>query len=148
MDQRIGLRRLVLRRIQGILHVDPLAAQHHGADRNALLFLVQVRDHKLSLISPYPARLIVTRQKLDRVVSRQKREPRVVFNRTLGQLTRRFAAQLYVHFIAHVRDRHAEFVFHLADEIDPGMFGAASTRQSQLAARNLDRHGNKVLRAI
>src|SRR5439155_7266904 len=47
--------------------------------------------------------------------------------------------------VAHVGDGQAEFVLHLADEIDASVFGAAATGQSQLTPRNLDDHGDKIL---
>ena len=55
-----------------------------------------------------------------------------------------FTAQLDIHFVAHVRDGHAVFVLHFADEVDAGVLGAAAAGQGQFAAGNLHHHRDKI----
>ena len=86
-DQGVGRFSPVLalyRVIKRFLQVHALAAQHHRADGNALLFLIQIRDHKGGLVGPDAARLGVPRQKLDGVFPGQQREARVVLDGPLG----------------------------------------------------------------
>src|SRR5260370_13449061 len=80
--------------VQSVLQVDALAAEHNGTDRDALVFLVQVRDQELCFIGSDPARLGIARQKLDLVFSSKEREPSVVFNWSLLYFGGRRVAQL------------------------------------------------------
>ena len=51
-----------------IPQVHALAAQHHGADGNALLLLVQIGDDELRHVGADAAGLVVARQQLESVV--------------------------------------------------------------------------------
>ena len=65
--------------------IHALAAEHHGADGNALQFLVQVGDDEGGLEGADSARFIVARQELDGVFSGQKRESGVVLEGHAGE---------------------------------------------------------------
>ena len=61
---------VLLRAEYRVVEIHPLAAQHHGTDRYALLFLVQIRNHKRRLECADASRLIVPRKKFDHVLAR------------------------------------------------------------------------------
>jgi hypothetical protein len=96
------------------------------------------------LIGADSARLIVARQELDHVLSRQKGEAGVVLDGAPGQLGGGRVGELDVDIVADVGDGSAaDEVFNFANEVDQGVLGAATLGQSQLASGILTTMGTK-----
>ena len=71
-DQRIcGVgRNLLLHTVNRVAERNALAAQYHGANGDALLFLDEIRHDECCLIRAHPARLRVAHEILDHVLAR------------------------------------------------------------------------------
>ena len=85
LDQWIGDLHLILAgSVDRFTEVHALAAQYHGADGDALRFLIQVGNHEFGHVSADATGLVFAREHLDGVGAGKQRVACIVLDGALG----------------------------------------------------------------